>query len=513
MKYLRRLFAFLLAFLLLGSLSAVRARAADFEGGQPSGLCLTPDGAMLVTDVYNKVIWLARGDGAEIWAGKIPVADLSGEPQGLLHDGSALSAFFTEPWAIVPWGEGYAVSDTRANVIRYLADGEVRTLCGSGKAGKADGKPREASFDLPTGLAVGADGTLYVADTGNGSIRSVDASGAVSTLCTGLSGPTGLFWAGEALYVAETDRCRVLRVDAAGTYEAVAGASVPAETAGEYYGGFADGPAASAMFDHPQGLAVAPDGTVYVADTGNHALRVIRDGRVSTLVRGGTDAAPGMVKPRGLLLQGDTLYVADCFSATLSGWSVVPRSFEKDVAPSAWYAPAVAEAVRRGLTDGTGEGSFSPEGEVTRAMLVTMLSRLRLCADGTAVIDGDRSFSDVPEDAWYASAVRWAADGDLTRGVDGETFLPDGRVTREQLVTMLYRFARMQGYDLSAGSAAQLAAFADGQSVSDWAREAVTWAVAAGVLSGSEGKLWPQAPATRAQTAQLFIRFMDACGM
>jgi len=484
---------------------------AAFASGRFSGLTAAADGTILLTDAWNKVLWTA--DGAR-FAGAVPAPDAAGVPQGVCADGTAETALFAEPWAVAPFLGGYAVSDSAANVIRLVADGSVYTLAGTGRAGSQDGAARSASFRRPTGLAADENGNLYIADTGNGAIRMLTPGGTVSTIVEGLSSPTGLYFADKTLYVAETGRSRILRVPrdpnvTGPLYIVTAGYSEAAEDPGEWYGGYADGPAATAEFDHPEGVAVGPDGTIYVADTGNSAIRMIRDGRVYTLLRG--DSATFAPKaPRSLLVQDGALLVTDTFAAGLLTVDLAPAAYD-DVAADAWYAADAAEATARGLIRGMAPGVFDPDGPLSRAMFVTMLSRVQLAVDGATVIDGDTTFPDVPDDAWYAPAVHWAADAGVAQGRDDGSFDANADVNREQMVTMLYRWAQSAGY--AAGGGADLSSFTDADDVSDWAAEAMGWAVERGILLGADGALTPGAPAKRAQAAAILLRFMDGLGL
>lgn len=495
----KKLIALFLAVCMIGSMNAF---AADDATEKPalSGVCDTGDGSFLATDTFNKVLWRVKDGVLTRYAGAIPVADLSGEPQGLYYDGASEKAYFMEPWDIVPFLDGYAVSDAGANAIRYVTDKEVRTFAGGSKAGKADGSGTRATFDRPTGLAVNDKGELYVADTGNGAIRRVSKTGAVATYVKGLSEPSGLCWYDGALYVAETGRSRILRV-VNGKAEVYAGTSEQAEDSGEYYGGFANGPATSARFDHLQGLAADADGTMCVADTLNRAIRIIRDGRVYTVMTG--------VTPRGMAIQNGSIYAADLLSGNLVD-AKLPTGSYADVPADAWYGSYVKETTLRGLINGTDSNRFSPQLKLDRAMFVTVLSRLHSYTDGTVVIDGDETFPDVAEGIWYAASARWAADNGIVTGMDG-AFAPTAAVTREQLATMLYRYAKARGLDVSAS--AELDVFSDADSVSGWAVSAMRWAVAAGVVGGENGLLRPDVPATRAEAVTIVIRFMDACGL
>ncbi len=482
--------------------------ADDFKHGRLSGV--TADGsAMLVTDTYNKVVWRVEGDKVTQYAGAIGVADVSGEPIGVYHDGAIDKAYFMEPWAISPFLEGWAVSDSAANVIRYIANGRVMTLSGTGKAGKLDGEAKKATFSRPTGLATDDKGNLYVADTNNGAIRRIAKDGKVTTLVSDLVEPTGLCWYGDALYVVETGRSRVCRI-VNGSLHVVAGVSDAAEDSGEYYGGYSDAPAASARFDHPQGVAVGADGTVYVADTGNSAVRAIRDGRVHTVVRASSTAMMP-ISPRGLILQGDSIRALDQFMGNILTVSVTDKTFA-DVAAGDWYADTITKATRWGIASGTSATTFEPNATMNRAMFVTMLSRVYRLGNGTSIVNGDSTFSDVPADQWYSAPVRWAADKAIVLG-EGETFAPLRNISRQELVLMLYRYAQKQGLSVSA-DADVFQTFSDAGSTADWAREAMTWACAQGILHGDDqGLLTPTAPASRAQALTMLLNFMDTYGL
>ena len=349
----KRFFPLLVAICLLLCIPVYAAEDEGFADAALSGVAVTEDGTLLVCDTWNNVVWRMDGDTVARFAGVIPVADLSGEPQGVYYDSTADKAYFAEPWDIVPFLEGYAVSDADANVIRYIEDGKVYTLAGSGKTSNTNGTDRTSAFNRPMGLATDDDGVLYVADTGNGAIRRITKDGKVSTWVSGLSEPMGLCWYDGALYVAETGRSRVLRIQD-GTVTVFAGISEAAEDEREYYGGYADGPSDTAWFDHPQGVAVGSDGTVYVADTLNHAVRMIRDGRVYTLAKnGGGLSMP--VSPAGMAVMGNKLYVTDSFVGGVMTLTLDTVSYG-DIPDGAWYAPAVLEATRRGLVNGTEDG-------------------------------------------------------------------------------------------------------------------------------------------------------------
>lgn len=174
-----------------------------------------------------------------------------------------------------------------------------------------------------------------------------------------------------------------------------------------------------------------------------------------------------------------------------------------DVAEGAWYADAVRYVYENGIMTGTGDGAFSPDQNLTRGMLVTMLYRL---AGQPAQSGTGASFTDVAADAWYADGVNWAAANGVAGGYGGGAFGPGDPITREQLVTMLFRYVQSQGGDVTAGG--DLSAYRDGGAVSDYARSAMEWACGQGLIQGSGGALNPQGTATRAEVAQLMANYL-----
>jgi len=160
-----------------------------------------------------------------------------------------------------------------------------------------------------------------------------------------------------------------------------------------------------------------------------------------------------------------------------------------DVADGAWYAGDVQYVSRNGLMAGIGGGKFDPNGTATRGMVMTILAR-------TAGVDtGSGS-------VWYTAGLDWAVAGGISDGTD-----PMGAITREQLAAILYRYAALLGCDLNYSQ--PLSAFSDASRVSEWAVDAVEWAVAAGLLKGAGGKLMPAADTTRAQLAAVLHRYCE----
>ena len=170
-----------------------------------------------------------------------------------------------------------------------------------------------------------------------------------------------------------------------------------------------------------------------------------------------------------------------------------------------WTHKGIDYAIENGLFAGTSDTTFEPDTIMTRAMLVTVLHRY----DGKELV-GENSFTDV-EDSWYTAGVAWAAHKGVVYGVDDGVFAPNDPVSREQLAAILYRYANLNGVDVSAQ--ADLSVYPDGGSVSPWAQKSVSWAVAEGLISGTTSGdavvLSPQGGATRAMVAAIMMRFVE----
>ena len=175
-----------------------------------------------------------------------------------------------------------------------------------------------------------------------------------------------------------------------------------------------------------------------------------------------------------------------------------------DVPSGAYYAEAVRWAVEKGVTNGTGDGTFQPNGSCTRAQLAAFLWRLAGEPESTR----DLTFTDVRADAWCAKALRWAAEQGIVTGYADGSFHPDQTVTRIQAVAMLYRYAKAQGMDTTRGGMA-VREFDDFAAVPAYALEAAGWAVNAGILRGAGNRLMPNDPCTRAQIVTFLYRAMQ----
>ena len=176
------------------------------------------------------------------------------------------------------------------------------------------------------------------------------------------------------------------------------------------------------------------------------------------------------------------------------------RKFE-DVKDTDWFAEPVDFTSSHELFQGVSETEFAPDKPMTRAMLVTVLFRLEDEPESAGELD----FPDVTEGAWYADAVAWAAETELVTGTE-KGFEPNENVSREQIATILYRYVKSLGIDVSAKG--DVSRFSDGDEVSDWASDAMAWAVEVGLFQGDGEKLNPGGSAKRSEVAALMQRLV-----
>ena len=173
-----------------------------------------------------------------------------------------------------------------------------------------------------------------------------------------------------------------------------------------------------------------------------------------------------------------------------------------DLNKDEWYHDGIHYAIESGLMNGVGDGRFDPTGTTTRAMVVTILYRL----EGEPAADGNLTFRDVPVGEWYEKAVRWAASEGIVTGYSDLAFGPTDSITREQLATILYRYAQYKGKDTTVGDFKLTAA--DRDQIPNWAYDGFCWANKAGIITGKEGNLLdPKGIASRAETATVLYRY------
>ncbi|MCL2588006.1 MAG: S-layer homology domain-containing protein [Oscillospiraceae bacterium] len=176
-----------------------------------------------------------------------------------------------------------------------------------------------------------------------------------------------------------------------------------------------------------------------------------------------------------------------------------------DVPENAWYRPYVEQVWEMELMNGVSDTEFAPHANLSRAMTATILYRLA----GEPAVSFSPIFSDVPAGRWYSNAIVWAAQNDIVQGVGDGRFAPHANVTREQIATMLFRYADTM--ELSTASDGFVQTFLDADEISVWAREAMEWANYNGLINGlPNGTLNPGGTATRAERAAIIVRFVDS---
>ena len=178
----------------------------------------------------------------------------------------------------------------------------------------------------------------------------------------------------------------------------------------------------------------------------------------------------------------------------------------RDIVPGAWYTSGALYCSSNGVMSGTATDKFEPDTTVTRAMFVMVLANMAK-VDLNKISYKD-TFKDVPNGQWYSKAVIWAADNGITSGTTATTFSPNDPVTREQLATFFYSYAKKFKYDIS--STGDLSKFSDKAQISNWALTSVKWAVGKGLISGTSATtVSPKAVASRAQIALIAKNFNE----
>ena len=173
-----------------------------------------------------------------------------------------------------------------------------------------------------------------------------------------------------------------------------------------------------------------------------------------------------------------------------------------DVSENAWYYNAVRYVYENGMMQGISDTEFAPTSSMNRAMIVTVLHRL----ENTPVTTNTNQFTDVESNQWYTEAVQWAFENDIVNGYSSDKFAPMDNVTREQLAVILYNYTNYKGGNTDIVD--DLTAFKDADDISDWSKNAISWAVGSGLLSGKgNGILDPKGTATRAEVAQILMNF------
>lgn len=195
------------------------------------------------------------------------------------------------------------------------------------------------------------------------------------------------------------------------------------------------------------------------------------------------------------------LMIIALLSISVNAQTNSSAAFE-DVPTNAWYKSAVDTVVEKGIMNGVSEKAFAPENLTTRATIITILWRM----NGSPEVNESAPFSDLTQE-WYISAVNWAYKNTIVNGVSETLFAPDATLSRDGIVTILYRFYLSNGGKPAGNS--DLSAYSDADSINSWAKDAFTWAAAAGIITGSDGKLRPTDYVSRAELATMIVRFYN----
>lgn len=202
------------------------------------------------------------------------------------------------------------------------------------------------------------------------------------------------------------------------------------------------------------------------------------------------------MKRKGIAL----IFTVMLLFAMVTAANAAAHPFE-DVPDGTWYAKYVDYVYINELMNGTSSTRFQPQTTMSRAMAVTVLHRLA----GKPESSESNPFTDAPSGNWYSDAVLWAVENKITNGTSASTFAPEKSVTREQLVTFLYRYAKTQHLELTQGN---LSRFDDYAQISSFARTAFAWAVAQGIITGTDDThLSPMKSTSRAECATILTRF------
>lgn len=262
-----------------------KATSASFRA--PAGMAISQDGSLLIVDSENHLIRKVRNEEVTTFAGMTLEIDDSGLPLGGLYDGDKDRSFFQSPTGIAVDAEGNVfIADTLNHAIRKIGiDGQVSTIAGNGLVGNEDGTGEDARFHSPQSIVIDKNGTLYVADTLNHVIRKITVDGNVTTL--------------------NTPSDRIVQI-------------TPGVV--EWAGDFQDGLLEDAKFNEPSGLAIDSKGNLFVSDSGNQLIRYIdfTENTVSTIAGKYAAPKPGLLYTTGNLMDGPADNAAFNFPKGLS---------------------------------------------------------------------------------------------------------------------------------------------------------------------------------------------------
>lgn len=292
--------------------------------------------------------------------------------------------------------------------------------------------------------------------------------------------------------------------------------SAPAPSAAEI-----NGPAGTSGVSAGANLAAGTVRTAFVFDesgrTGDVLLRCtfqVLGGTLTTTVNvTGADlkndsaalSCPEIAAP--LLLQDLGVEVAPVEKPGTDAPADTPAAPSKsftDVHPGDWFYDEVTNMAELGYIQGVSATAFEPDSGLTRAMLVTILYRI----DGERAVTSTAAFTDVVKGSWYEKAVNWAAANGIVTGYSESTFAPEDPITRQQMATVLWRYAKYAGLDVTSNGTT-LPDFTDRNEIESWAGEAISWAYSRGIMKGTGANtLSPEGGATRAEAAVMLYRLL-----
>lgn len=300
---------------------------------QPYGLVVDDNGDILIADTYNNRIRKISNNEVTTIAGTSRINDLLGFPLGALKDVKALEAYFNRPRDLAINSKGHIfVADTNNHVIRKISNGTVSTFSGKNTSGYKDGEGNIALFNTPSGIAIDESDNIYVADTMNNAIRIIDANGKVTTMklkssdssydYSILNEPSDIILdSNNNLYIVDSGNQMIKKVVDSKIYP-VAGITGDKNSFGYVDNGYVNGKTDNAMFNFPKGLCVLDNGLIFVADTWNHSIRVIKpDNTVETLtgnIKAGNSIGnldnSNFNAPSAITYKNGYLYVSDMWN-------------------------------------------------------------------------------------------------------------------------------------------------------------------------------------------------------
>ena len=430
---------------LLAFLWTPTAWAAAWQ--QPNGLWLDETGRLLVTDLIGNRIFVVNDGETSLF---------SGDHIGGYHDLVNDKALYHEPYYLVPFWQGYAVSDRANHAIRYIVDGKVKTLAGGNSPDLINKPTTAAAFHHTQGLAVQGK-LLYIADTDNHILRQLDAAGNVTTLAGSQKGfqdglfktarfnqPTGLAIEDGKLYLTDSGN-HALRFLENGMVKTIAGN-------GE--AGYVDGVLAIARFNQPKGL-ILKDGVIYIADYGNGAIRQIKNNRVTTIADLGPQA-----KPVDLALWENTLLITDEESHSLLTIELLPQpSIITTEGVDTPYYYSIQRALSEGWLD---SDTFVANATISHEEWLAALANLYCYRYPHTVID---------------NVVAWANQMGLIRY--RYNFKADAALSRAELAYSSQQFAEKFGYDTKWKQDPLNLTITNEE---QWAKDALRWAYGNGLI-------------------------------